>query len=270
MEKATKKSLRRWAIGLVLLGVIAYFVPYLVIFYLICGLYDLSRNKNLNLQVVEQYFFGNGMFTWVLSPLNILLDILSLPYVNKGVYKLQDLPADYQAEVKRLITATQKENIVGQLQARAEQQARSMFFFKWYGKDQPSFANVPSFYEKYNFVKTIGVSVFNKKNSTSKHFGPIRATIRVLYNINDMNDRTAYIWCGDKTSYWKDDKLFIFDDTLMHQSVNQTDQTRYCLFVDILRPSYLPGLFAAIVSFMGVILKGSNSIFYKNWKVIQK
>ena len=208
MEKATKKSLRRWSVGLVLLAILAYFVPYLVIFYLICGLYDLSRNKNFNLQVVEQYFFGNGMFTWVLSPLNILLDILSLPYVNKGVYKLQDLPANYQAEVKRLITATQKENIVGQLQARAEQQARSMFFFKWYGKDQPSFANVPSFYEKYNFVKTIGVSVFNKKNSTSKHFGPIRATIRVLYNINDMNDRTAYIWCGDTTSYWKDDKLF--------------------------------------------------------------
>ncbi|MGH7003169.1 MAG: aspartyl/asparaginyl beta-hydroxylase domain-containing protein, partial [Alphaproteobacteria bacterium] len=98
---------------------------------------------------------------------------------------------------------------------------------------------------------------------------PIRATIRVLYNINDMTDHTAYIWCGDTTNYWKDDKLFIFDDTLMHQSVNQTDQTRYCLFVDVLRPSRIPGFFAAIVSFMGVVLKGGNSIFYKNWKVIR-
>ncbi len=182
------------------------------------------------------------MFTWLLSPLEHSFSIsCRCPTSTRAFTSCRTLPADYQAEVKRLITATQKENIVGQLQARAEQQARSMFFFKWYGKDQPSFANVPSFYEKYNFVKTIGVSVFNKKNSTSKHFGPMRATIRVLYNINDMNDRTAYIWCGDTTSYWKDDKLFIFDDTLMHQSVNQTDQTRYCLFVDILRPSYLAG-----------------------------
>jgi aspartyl/asparaginyl beta-hydroxylase (cupin superfamily) len=270
MEKSARKSLRRWVAGVATLTLLAFFIPYLEFFYIACGIYDLARNRNLRLQVVEQYFFGNGLFTWLLSPLNILFDILSLPYRNKGVYRLEDLPPAYQAEVKRLIAATQKENIVGQLQQRAEQQGRSMFFFKWYGKDQPSFANVPSFHEHYNFVKTIGVSVFNRKNSTSKHFGPIRATIRVLYNINDMNDRTAYIWCGDTTNYWKDDKLFIFDDTLMHQSVNQTDQTRYCLFVDILRPSCMPGFFAAIVSFMGVILKGSNSIFYKNWKVIQK
>ncbi|MBX4420502.1 hypothetical protein K4H00_21095, partial [Mycobacterium tuberculosis] len=63
MEKATKKSIRRWAVGLVLLAILAYFVPYLVIFYLICGIYDLSRNKNIDLQMVEQYFWGNGLFT---------------------------------------------------------------------------------------------------------------------------------------------------------------------------------------------------------------
>ncbi|MGH6862188.1 MAG: aspartyl/asparaginyl beta-hydroxylase domain-containing protein, partial [Phyllobacterium sp.] len=174
MEKATRKSLRRWTVGIVLLTVLAFFIPYLEFFYLACGAYDLARNKNLKLQVVEQYFFGNGLFTWLLSPVNILLDILSLPYKNKGVYKLEDLPPAYRAEITRLIAATAKEDIVGKLQARAEQQGRSMFFFKWYGKDQQSFADVPSFYEKYDFVKTIGVSVFNKKNSTSKHFGPIR------------------------------------------------------------------------------------------------
>ena len=60
MEKATKKSVRRWTIGLILLAILAFFIPYLEFFYVVCGIYDLARNKNLKLQVVEQYFFGNG------------------------------------------------------------------------------------------------------------------------------------------------------------------------------------------------------------------
>ena len=56
----------------------------------------------------------------------------------------------------------------------------------------------------------------------------------------------------------------------MHQSVNQYNQTRYCLFVDILRPSCIPGLFAAIVYFViDIILKGRDSILCRDWKVIR-
>ena len=57
------------------------------------------------MSTLRRYFIGNGFPTWVLSPFNILLDLLSLPYVNKGVYQLGDLPPAYQDEVNRLIQA---------------------------------------------------------------------------------------------------------------------------------------------------------------------
>jgi hypothetical protein len=219
--------------------------------------------------VLRQYFVGNGVPTWLLSPFNILMDILTLPYINKGVYELSDLPAPYRAEVERLIAVSKSQNLVGQLAERIKQIDRTMIFFKWYGENVDTFLDTPAFHEKWKYVQTIGVSVFNKKVSTSKHFGPIRPTLRVLYNLNDIDDRSAYIVVGNKTSYWKDNKLFIFDDTLMHQSFNETDKVRYCLFVDILRPSLSPILLRPFVKLVHILFKSANFIFYKKWKVIR-
>ncbi|MEI7805880.1 MAG: aspartyl/asparaginyl beta-hydroxylase domain-containing protein [Hyphomicrobiales bacterium] len=265
------KSVKRAAKGFIVLAPLTYFFPEVMLFYFVCGIYDVARNKDLSLSTIERYFLGNGIFTWLLSPLNIVLDILSLPYINKGVYKLEDLPAPYQTEIKNLITATHQQNLVAKLQAAAEDEKRSMFFFKWYSANVDTIVDIPAFHEKYKYITTIGVSVFNKRQSTSKHFGPLRASLRVLYNINDMDDDSAYIEVGDVKSYWRKDKLFIFDDTLQHQSFNESDKARYCLFVDIVRPSLLPVVLSGFLDVVRYIFAaGANSMFYNNWKVIRK
>lgn len=240
-----------------------------LLMFLGCGLYDVARNRGRDRSVVEQYFFGNGALTWLLSPLNVLLDLLTIPYRNKGVYRLEDLPRPHQDEIRRLIAAAHRENLVAQLEERTRDRDRSMIFFKWYGANVESGLDIPAFHEPYTYVQTIGVSVFNKRKSTSKHFGPLRATLRVLYNVNDMADDSAYITVGDVTSYWRTDKLFIFDDTLQHQSFNESDQVRYCLFVDILRPALSSRPLAAVVGLVRLLLKGANSVFYKNWDVLK-
>jgi aspartyl/asparaginyl beta-hydroxylase (cupin superfamily) len=263
-----KKILTRSVQVLLVLG-LCYFFPKFMLFYIACGIYDVSRNSPLTLAVADRYFFGNGVFTWVLSPFNVLMDLLALPYVNKGVYRLDDLPKAYQDEINALIDGTHKQDLVGQLKRAAESHARSMFFFKWYGANVDTVVDVPAFHVNYKYIKTIGVSVFSKKESTSKHFGPMRATFRVLYNVNDMDDNSAYIVVGDKTNYWRESKLFIFDDTLQHQSFNESDKARYCLFVDIARPSMVPALLAGVVTLSRFFFRGFNSIFYKKWKVIE-
>jgi beta-hydroxylase len=264
-----KKPLTRLAQVVLILVPLTYFFPWLMLFYFACGLYDVSRNTKLDLALLDRYFFGNGVTTWVLSPFNVLMDILALPYINKGVYKLEDLPTPYQDEIKAVIDAAYAQDLVGQLQRTAEAHARSMFFFKWYGANVNTVVDVPAFHRDYKYVKTIGVSVFSKKESTSKHFGPLRATFRVLYNVNTMDDKSAYIVVGDTTSYWKDNKLFIFDDTLLHQSFNESDKSRYCMFIDIARPSMVPALLAGVVTLNRFLFRGLNSIFYKKWKVIE-
>ncbi|HEY4921723.1 MAG TPA: aspartyl/asparaginyl beta-hydroxylase domain-containing protein [Xanthobacteraceae bacterium] len=263
-----KKILTR-VVQVLLVLALCFFLPKIMLVFVVCGAYDVSRNRPLTLKVLDRYFFGNGVFTWLLSPFNVLMDILALPYVNKGVYRLEDLPKPYQEEIQALIDGAHKQDLVGQLQRAAEAHARSMFFFKWYGANVDTVIDVPAFHRDYQFIKTVGVSVFSKKESTSKHFGPLRATFRVLYNVNDMEDDSAYIVVGGTTNYWRKSKLFIFDDTLLHQSFNESDKSRYCLFVDIARPSMLPALVAWVVTLNRILFRGLNSIFYKKWKVIE-
>ena len=264
-----KKPLTRLAQVVLILAPLSYFFPKLMLFYFACGLYDVSRNSKWDLALFDRYFFGNGVTTWVLSPFNVLMDLLALPYINKGVYKLEDLPPAYRDEITSIIDAVHKQDLVGQLQRTAEAHARSMFFFKWYNANVNTVIDVPAFHRDYKYIKTIGVSVFSKKESTSKHFGPLRATFRVLYNVNTMDDKSAYIVVGDTTNYWKDDKLFIFDDTLLHQSFNESEKSRYCMFIDIARPSLVPALLAGVVTLNRFLFRGLNSIFYKKWKVIE-
>ena len=233
-----------------------------------CGVYDVSRNRAMSQDVLRRYFLGNGLLTWLLSPFNVLLDLLALPNINKGVYTLADLPPSHQAEINRLIEAAYKENLVAKLEDRAKGHDRSMSFWKWYGRNVDNAVDIPAFHEDYKYIQTIGLSIFNKKQSTSRHFGPLRPTLRLLYNINEMHDDSAYIEVGDVKNYWRTEKMFIFDDTLLHQSFNETDEVRYCLFVDVLRPAASPVPFALVVNTVRFFLRGVNYIFYKKWDVI--
>ena len=263
-----KYSLRRVLFPICVLAPFAYFFPRLAIFYALCGAYDACRNRPVNAETLRRYFIGNGWGTWVLSPINILLDLLSLPYINKGVYRLADLPPAYQDEVTRVIRAANDADLVRQLEERSKQNQRTMFFFRWYGANTNTSPNVPAFHQPWKYVQTIGVSIFNRRISTSKHFGYLRASLRVLYNLNDMKDDSAYIVVGDTTSYWRDNKLFIFDDTLLHLSANDTEQPRYCLFVDIVRPTLFPHLMAGVLTVVRYLTQSFKFIYYKNWKII--
>ena len=263
-----KYSLRRVLFPICVLAPFAYFFPRLAIFYALCGTYDACRNRPVNAETLRRYFIGNGWGTWMLSPINILLDLLSLPYINKGVYRLADLPPAYQDEITRVIRAANDADLVRQLEERSKQNQRTMFFFRWYGANTNTSPNVPAFHQPWKYVQTIGVSIFNRRISTSKHFGYLRASLRVLYNLNDMKDDSAYIVVGDTTSYWRDNKLFIFDDTLLHLSANDTEQPRYCLFVDIIRPTLFPHLMAGVLTVVRYLTQSFKFIYYKNWKII--
>ncbi len=269
MSKRTAiKNLKYAVLAIIIFGPIIYFAPYIALTYALFGAYDVSRNTDLDSFVIQRYFLGNGVLTWVLSPFNALLDLIALPFINRGVYRLEDLPPDHRAEVERLIEISTSENLVARLEEKAKEFPRTMIFFKWYGKNVDTIIDIPAFHGKWKYIQTIGVSVFNRKVSTSRHFGPLRATFRVLYNLNDIDDKSAYIVVGDTTSYWSENKLFIFDDTLMHQSINGTDKTRYCLFVDMVRPAPFRTPFVAIVKVIRFFASGFNSVFYKNWTVV--
>jgi len=269
LTKIWKYTLRRVLFPLCVLAPFAYFFPKIALVYAICGAYDVTRNRPMSLETARRYFIGNGFGTWLLSPVNCLLDLLSLPYVNKGVYQLADLPASHQDEIKRLIEGANSADLVRQLEERSKENQRTMLFFRWYGMNINTSVNVPAFHQPWKYIQTIGVSIFNRRVSTSKHFGYLRASLRVLYNLNDMKDDSAYITVGNTTSFWRENKLFIFDDTLLHLSANETDQPRYCMFVDIIRPTPFPAVMVGVIAMTRFLTKSIKFVYYGNWKIIE-
>src|SRR5262245_38376960 len=110
--KYTKKTVKRVAA----LAAGIYFIPKLLLFWVACGVADLLRNRPFELSRFTRYFAGKGVFTWVLSPFNLIFDLISLPYWNKGIYRMQDLPQRYQTEIQTLIDACHKRDLIGSLE----------------------------------------------------------------------------------------------------------------------------------------------------------
>jgi hypothetical protein len=176
--RIVRKTLKR----VVALALAIYFIPWVLLAYVILGLIDVLRNKPRSLRTIDRYFAGNGVFTWLLSPFNLLMDLFCLPYYNRGIYQLEELPKGYRDEIQTLIDAAHNRDLVGLLESKLGEKKRWMLFFKWYSKNIPASVEVPEYQQEFKYIRTIGVSIFNKKSSTGEHFGPLRVTLRVLYN----------------------------------------------------------------------------------------
>src|SRR5205823_5567175 len=104
-----KKAIKRLAVPTVFVAVPLafgiYWIPIAFAIYFAFGFIDVMRNSRRTLGTVDRYFFGNGFFTWILAPFNLLMDLICLPYWNKGVYNLSDLPQGHQEEINALIEA---------------------------------------------------------------------------------------------------------------------------------------------------------------------
>jgi aspartyl/asparaginyl beta-hydroxylase (cupin superfamily) len=260
-----------WVLGVLLF--VACFPRTSLVFLLlvvVCGLYDFLRNGLYDRATFKKYFIGNGRNTWILAPFNTLFDLLSRR--NRHVYTLGDLPLAWREDLQQVIddAMARKEEIIDYLDARMAEKKRGMLFFQWYGRPIETALDIPQLRKKLPFVKTIGVSVFNENRSTSFHFGPLRMMFRVLYNMAPApHHEGVYIQVGKHKHYWHDDPLFIFDDTLMHASFNKNDAKRYCLFIDIVRPTPVPSVLNAVISGFAGLVFTLRRVFYKNWKLIQ-
>ncbi|AZO54979.1 MAG: aspartyl/asparaginyl beta-hydroxylase domain-containing protein [Mesorhizobium sp.] len=265
MTKTLRKSLRKFAIAIPLLALGFYFIPILTTIFIVCGLIDVMRNNRKDLALFSGYFLGNGLFTWLLSPFNLLVDLLC--YRNPGVWKLEQFPADYQREVNEVLDVfkARKDEIIADIDANFGTGRRGMYVYQWYGKHRID--NVAEFNKDFKYIKTIAVSVFRGKESTSWHFGPLRLSLRILYNLLPVKAE-VFVECNNARNYWHDNPLYIFDDTLLHRSVNEYDGRRYCVFMDIIRPSPFPRLIAGMLAVVSVSVERINSMFYKNWKMI--
>jgi beta-hydroxylase len=263
------KRARRIILFAVVLAAALYFIPIVTTILVVCGALDVSRHRKITYELIEKYFMGNGIGTWFLSPLNLMADLLADR--NKGQYALADLPAAHRDEIEACVRALidNRDRIKAHVAKTMGESKRAMLTFKWYDARQPTDLKIPAFDKEYRYIKTIALSVFNTRERTSWHFGPLRLTFRVLYNLDPIDSRDAYIEVDDTVHYWRDNPLFIFDDTIFHRSINDADHIRYCLFMDIVRPNHVERVFDVGVRVAGATSGWFKKMFYKNWSFVR-
>jgi len=261
------KRLRKGIIAVAVLGGAVYFVPYLAIFFIATGLLDVMRNEKKTRLLFEKYFLGNGITVWFLSPVNLLLDLLC--YRNRKIYRLEDFPEESRKEIEDTLSvfASRKQQVIAQVDDAFDSGRRGMLVYRWYGRQYND--EIAEFNAPFKYLRTIAVSVFEGNESTSFHFGPLRLTLRVLYNLTPVESDEIFIECGRTRHYWHEDPLFIFDDTLMHRSANNHDGRRYCVFMDVIRPSPVTPLLSVLVVAVSALAQGAKGVFYKNWKMLE-
>jgi len=79
-------------------------------------------------------------------------------------------------------------------------------------------------------------SVLEGGKSILSHEGPFLGYIRYHIGAITPKNNPPYIKILDETHTWEEGKSMIFDDTLRHEVINNSDDIRVVLIVDILRP----------------------------------
>ncbi|WP_250527665.1 aspartyl/asparaginyl beta-hydroxylase domain-containing protein [Caballeronia sp. GAWG2-1] len=260
---------RKDLLYLAILALLLKFLPVLALCFLASGLADFQRSRQFDAANWRRYFLGNGLLTWVLSPFNLLVDLICER--NHGVYDLSQLPAAHQDEIRSIIAAFNDHLplVNARLGGQMASKRRGMCFVRWYGMPVDSSLDLPEMARDFKYVKTIGISVFNERQSTSVHYGPLRLTLRCLYNLRPIDDENVFIEVAGLRHYWHDDPLFIFDDTLVHRSVNESDRLRYCIFLDVLRPSHFARVLDVMVAAVRLGVMSMRRVFYANWEMIR-
>src|SRR5437868_2692403 len=75
-----KKTIKRLAVPAVFVALPLafgiYWIPIAFGIYFALGFIDVMRNSRRTLGTIDRYFFGNGFFTWILAPFNLLMDLI--------------------------------------------------------------------------------------------------------------------------------------------------------------------------------------------------
>lgn len=269
LKRPSVRYARRWLVFAVVVAPALYIIPIPTILLLLCGALDVGRHRKLSYRLVEEYFTAKGLLTWLLSPLNLLADLLAQKAGSTTA--LEDLPPGHRQEIETCVAAflENRAAIQSYIGERLAGESRVMLSYKWFGSNAQLGLRIPAFEQDFRYVKTIAVSAFRGREQTSWHFGPQRLTFRVLRNLDPIESREVYLSVDDQTVYWDAQPLLIFDDTMFHRSVNGVDSLRCCLFMDLVRPSRAEPLFLGAIGVMNLIAGGIRRMFYRNWAFLR-
>jgi beta-hydroxylase len=173
------------------------------------------------------------------------------PYYFPVAKELEDNFADIQTELKGLL---QRYNEFAPFQSISPDQTYisnddrwRMFFFKAagvnFGRNKDLAPKTMAVLNKYPDVISAYISVLGPHKMLNPHEGPWSGVLRMHLGVVIPGDKQCTLINGGEPYHWQEGKTVLFDDTYEHVAINDTDQIRAILFLDIMRPLPQPWKF---------------------------
>lgn len=112
--------------------------------------------------------------------------------------------------------------------------------------------------KNYDNIVSVLYSVMEPGTHIKPHRGVFNGVMRYHLGIIIPRSDKVFINIDNLKRYWKENKSFVFDDTLLHEAVNQSNEKRVIIIIDFLRP--LPPPFNYINKFILKIISKSPLI----------
>jgi len=115
-----------------------------------------------------------------------------------------------------------------------------MFFLKgariWFKKNCRLMPVTTAILRRHPYVVSAYISVLGPRKQLNPHSGPYSGVLRLHLALDIPHPRRCYMVVDGEGAYWREGLCLLFDDTYEHWAVNNTDELRAVLFMDVMKP----------------------------------
>lgn len=186
------------------------------------------------------------MVTYLYSQISLVpnMPIISKDYIDKYLPEVKILEDNWEMilEEYKNITPTPIKGDVFFSSDIIRSNKWKKFYIKWYGdisnKTRKQIPKLSKLLDKMPRVRLAMFSVLKPGTKILPHEGPYKGSLRCHLGLSCPSKQDGCVLTVDNKKYeWKDGKCLVWDDTYTHSVVNNSNQDRIILFMDIDRPT---------------------------------
>ncbi|MCL1124794.1 aspartyl/asparaginyl beta-hydroxylase domain-containing protein [Shewanella surugensis] len=217
-----------------------------ILYFFISASYICRRGK-LKHKFTRQLTDHSTFMAFINFPLYIFSKIKTTPYLEThSVDNLNKLKDNWEI-IRQEALALEQDGLISTSDKLDDaafnsffRKGWSRFYISWYGAEIPSaMIRSPQTTLLVQSIPNIKAAMFARLKAGSRlglHRDPYAGSLRYHLGLITPNDDKCYINVDGEPYHWRDGEDVLFDETYLHEAINNTNCDRIILLCDIERP----------------------------------